>query len=58
MLLLGRVKPEKVYRQIDWGLLVMFTGLFMVVHAFQVHVVDGWGIDGWQWLAQTGRWTC
>ena len=24
VLLLGRVKPEKVYRQIDWGLLVMF----------------------------------
>jgi Na+/H+ antiporter NhaD/arsenite permease-like protein len=47
VLLLGRVKPEKVYRQIDWGLLVMFTGLFIVVHAFQVHVVSKWGIDHW-----------
>ena len=44
------VKPEKVYRQVDWSLLVMFTGLFIVVHAFQVHVVSGWGIEGWTWL--------
>ena len=49
--MVSRVKPEKVYRQIDWGLLVMFTGLFIVVHAFQLHVVNGWGIDGWQWIA-------
>ncbi len=53
VLLLSRVKPAKVYRQIDWGLLVMFTGLFVVVHAFQVHIVSGWGIDRWTWL--TGR---
>ncbi len=52
VLLLGRVKPEKVYREIDWSLLVMFTGLFVVVHAFQVHVVAEWGIDGWGWLLQ------
>lgn len=49
VLLVGRVKPEKVYRQIDWGLLVMFTGLFIVVHAFQIHVVK-WGIDHWDGL--------
>ena len=52
VLLLGRTKPEKVYREIDWSLLVMFTGLFIVVHAFQVHVVAQWGIDGWGWLLQ------
>jgi len=50
VLLLGRVKPEKVYRQIDWGLLVMFAGLFVVVHAFRMHVVSRWGIEGWGWL--------
>jgi Na+/H+ antiporter NhaD/arsenite permease-like protein len=50
VLLIGRVKPEKVYRQIDWGLLVMFTGLFIVVHGFQVNVVSRWGIDHWDWL--------
>jgi Na+/H+ antiporter NhaD/arsenite permease-like protein len=48
--LLCRVKPEKVYRRIDWSLLVMFSGLFVVVHAFQLHVVATWGIDGWGWL--------
>jgi Na+/H+ antiporter NhaD/arsenite permease-like protein len=50
VLLAGRVKPEKVYRQVDWGLLVMFAGLFVVVHAFQVHVVAHWGIAQWGWL--------
>jgi Na+/H+ antiporter NhaD/arsenite permease-like protein len=50
VLLLGRVKPEKVYARVDWGLLVLFAGLFVVVHAFQVHVVNTWGIDGWGWL--------
>jgi Na+/H+ antiporter NhaD/arsenite permease-like protein len=50
LMLIGRVKPEKVYRKIDWGLLVMFTGLFVVVHAFQLHVVRLWGIEGWHWL--------
>jgi Na+/H+ antiporter NhaD/arsenite permease-like protein len=52
VLLIGRTKPEKVYRQIDWSLLVMFTGLFIVVHALQIHVVAEWGIDGWDWLLQ------
>jgi Na+/H+ antiporter NhaD/arsenite permease-like protein len=50
VLLIDRLKPKKVYDQIDWGLLVMFTGLFIVVHAFQVHVVAGWGVENWKWL--------
>ncbi len=50
LLLLSRVRPAKVYAQIDWSLLVMFTGLFIVVRAFQVHVVSHWGISGWTWL--------
>ncbi len=50
VVLLDRIKPEKIYRQVDWSLLVMFTGLFIVVHAFQVHVVDSWGIKNWTWL--------
>jgi Na+/H+ antiporter NhaD/arsenite permease-like protein len=50
VLLLDRIKPAKVYRQVDWSLLVMFAGLFIVVHAFQVHVVSRWGIENWQWL--------
>jgi len=31
LLVTRRVKPEKVYRQIDWSLLVLFIGLFIVV---------------------------
>lgn len=50
VILIDRIKPEKIYRQVDWSLLLMFTGLFIVVHAFRVRVVDGWGISGWTWL--------
>jgi Na+/H+ antiporter NhaD/arsenite permease-like protein len=50
VLLLDRVNPAKVYRQIDWTLLVMFAGLFVVVHAFEVHVVRHWGIEEWDVL--------
>jgi Na+/H+ antiporter NhaD/arsenite permease-like protein len=52
VLLLGRVRPEKIYRQVDWSLLVMFSGLFIVVHAFEIHVVERWGIDQWDALLQ------
>jgi Na+/H+ antiporter NhaD/arsenite permease-like protein len=31
LLVTRRVNPQKVYRQIDWGLLVMFIGLFIVI---------------------------
>ncbi|HVN06000.1 MAG TPA: anion transporter [Bryobacteraceae bacterium] len=33
LLITRRVGPEKVYREIDWPLLVMFVGLFIVVAA-------------------------
>jgi Na+/H+ antiporter NhaD/arsenite permease-like protein len=35
LLLTRRVKPEKIYREIDWGLLVMFIGLFIVIAAVE-----------------------
>ncbi len=47
VLLLDRVRPEKVYRSIDWPLLVMFIGLFVLVHAFEAHVVRAWGLECW-----------
>jgi Na+/H+ antiporter NhaD/arsenite permease-like protein len=31
LLVTRRVKPEKVYHEIDWGLLVLFIGLFIVI---------------------------
>src|SRR5690606_34243907 len=35
-----RVRPEKVYRAVDWPLLVMFAGLFVVVAGLE-HAVIG-----------------
>ncbi len=43
LLITRRVKPERVYLQIDWPLLVLFTGLFIVVAgAEKVLVTEGW----------------
>ncbi len=39
MLLTRRVNPEKIYREIDWPLLVMFAGLFIVVAALEKTVI-------------------
>ena len=50
VMMLGRVRPEKVYEAVDWPLLVMFCGLFVVVDAFEVNVVRTWGIDRWSAL--------
>lgn len=35
LLLTRRVSPTKIYREIDWPLLVMFVGLFIVVAALE-----------------------
>jgi Na+/H+ antiporter NhaD/arsenite permease-like protein len=50
VLFLGRIRPEKIYSRIDWSLLVMFFGLFVVVHAFEAKVVSGWHIERWSLL--------
>ncbi len=31
LLITRRVHPERIYRKVDWGLLVMFAGLFVVM---------------------------
>src|SRR5439155_15968120 len=49
-LLLERIRPEKVFRQVDWGLLVMFAGLFVVTQVFNDHVVKAWGVEEWTFL--------
>ena len=46
-MLLGPLKSKRIFDQIDWGLLVMFVGLFIVVHAFGDRVVATWRIDRW-----------
>lgn len=52
-LMLDRVRPDKVYRAVDWPLLVMFAGLFIVVHAFEIHVVRLWGLERWHALRES-----
>lgn len=47
ILLLERINPEKIYDLVDWPLLVMFSGLFVVVSAFESHIVQNWGIEHW-----------
>src|SRR5260370_30410181 len=40
LLFTRRVKAEKVYREIDWPLLVMFVGLFIVVAGLESAVLS------------------
>lgn len=47
VLMLDRVRPEKFYESVDWPLLIMFAGLFVVVHAFEFNVVRVWGLERW-----------
>ena len=50
VLLIDPIDSQRIYHQIDWSLLLMFIGLFIVVRAFQVRVVATWGIEQWHWL--------
>lgn len=53
LLVTRRVKPEKVYRDIDWPLLALFAGLFIVVAGIERSSLDedlfaiarGYGLD-------------
>ncbi|HLK12729.1 MAG TPA: anion transporter [Candidatus Binatia bacterium] len=47
VLLLIGARPALVYRHVDWGLLVMFAGLFVVVDGFERRVVARWGLASW-----------
>ena len=41
LLITRRVKPERIYREIDWSLLAMFVGLFIVIAGVEkVGLVD------------------
>ena len=53
VLMLDRIRPQKVYRAIDWPLLILFAGLFVVVHAFEANVVRAWGLDRWYALQRS-----
>jgi Na+/H+ antiporter NhaD/arsenite permease-like protein len=45
VMMLGRVRPSKIYRAVDWPLLILFMGLFVVVRGFEVEVVRTWGLE-------------
>jgi Na+/H+ antiporter NhaD/arsenite permease-like protein len=49
-LMLTRLKPGRIFKEIDWTLLLMFVGLFIVVHAFQLHVVSRWKVEKWTFI--------
>lgn len=46
LLITRRVKPEKVYREIDWSLLVLFAGLFVVIAGVEKSLLNG-SIQEW-----------
>jgi Na+/H+ antiporter NhaD/arsenite permease-like protein len=46
----GRVKSERVYAEIDWSLLLMFAGLFIIVAGAQHALLTP------DLIAQVGRW--
>jgi Na+/H+ antiporter NhaD/arsenite permease-like protein len=46
LLLTRRVNPGKIYREIDWPLLVMFAGLFIVMAGFEKAVVTPESVVG------------
>jgi Na+/H+ antiporter NhaD/arsenite permease-like protein len=41
LLITRRVKPERIYAEIDWGLLVMFIGLFIVIAGIEKTPLPG-----------------
>jgi Na+/H+ antiporter NhaD/arsenite permease-like protein len=41
LLITRRVKPERVYREIDWSLLVLFAGLFVVIAGAEKTLLRG-----------------
>ncbi|MGA8754019.1 anion transporter [Candidatus Deferrimicrobium sp.] len=41
LLITRRVKPEKVYREIDWSLLVLFAGLFVIIAGVEKTLLTG-----------------
>ena len=49
-LMLSRLKPARIFKEVDWTLLLMFVGLFIVVHAFRLHVVSHWHVERWTFI--------
>jgi Na+/H+ antiporter NhaD/arsenite permease-like protein len=55
LLITRRVKPEKVYHEIDWALLAMFAGLFIIVAGMEkVWSAELFHVASWFRLEQVG----
>jgi Na+/H+ antiporter NhaD/arsenite permease-like protein len=52
LLVTRRVKPAKVYAQVDWSLLAMFAGLFVVVAGVERAGLSAWMLER---LGEAGR---
>ncbi|WP_010588073.1 anion transporter [Schlesneria paludicola] len=50
IMMLSTIDPSHVYRRVDWPLLLMFAGLFIIVDVFNTHVVRGWAIEDWTFV--------
>lgn len=57
LLITRRIKPERVFREIDWGLLVFFAGLFVVTGAVERSGAGGWFLDHVGSMADHGAWS-
>jgi Na+/H+ antiporter NhaD/arsenite permease-like protein len=51
LLITRRVQPEKIYAQVDWSLLVMFAGLFIVVAGIEKSSLE---TDMASWASRAG----
>jgi Na+/H+ antiporter NhaD/arsenite permease-like protein len=51
LLVTRRIQPEKIYAQVDWSLLVMFAGLFIVVAGLEKSSLE---TDLGRWVAGAG----
>jgi len=51
LLITRRVRPEKIYAQVDWSLLVMFAGLFIVVAGIEKSSLE---TDMASWASRAG----
>ena len=55
LLITRRVQPEKVYHEIDWALLAMFAGLFIIVAGMEkVWSAELFHVASWFRLEQVG----
>jgi len=51
ILLLGRTPPKQIYKAVDWPLLVMFAGLFIIVRGFEIHGLGDFHPETWHLLS-------